>query len=42
MYSSTWVHKEGYTLELYFLMEMGQFSAAIFKAPVDYHIGQSL
>jgi hypothetical protein len=34
-YNSAWLHKQGYTLELYSMTEVQQFSTAIFEAPDD-------
>jgi hypothetical protein len=39
---NTWAHKRGYTLELYSLTEVQQFSKAIFEAPDDDHIVRNM
>jgi hypothetical protein len=39
-YNNTWAHKRRYTLELYSVMEVQQFSTAIFEAPDDDDIGE--
>jgi hypothetical protein len=41
MYNNTQALKRGYILESYSLMEMRQFSTAIFEAPDDDHIGRN-
>jgi hypothetical protein len=38
---NTWAHKRGYTLKLYSLTEVQQFSTAIFEAPDDAVSGET-
>jgi hypothetical protein len=41
-YSNTWGHNRGYTLKLYPLDGVQQFSTAIFEAPDDDHKGRNM
>jgi hypothetical protein len=42
IYNNRCAHKRGYTLELYSLTEVQQFSTSILKAPDDDHISRNI